>query len=336
MVFLLIIFIVISLMVLGYIGFRMISSYKQDKTFKFKNKRLTRDQIESRNAYVFITPYLILFVTCIIAPIIIAIFLSFTSFNGVNKPEFVFIDNFIYLFTKDNVFTQYVLPNTLKFALIVGVGGYILSFFMAWCLAQLPKRSRTVLSIILYTPSMTMGVAMGVLWIIIFSGSDTGYINYLLISMSIINEPIEWLQNPNYLMTIMIIISLWSSLGVGFLAMLSGILNIPQDVYEAAYIDGMRNRFQEVFYITIPMMKPQMLFGAVMAVVNTFAAGSIGVSLSGSNPTPQYAGQLIINHIDDYIYNKYEFGMACAVTVILLIIIFIISKVAYKLFGSKN
>ena len=306
------------------------------KTKKVQKKLLTRDQLETRNGWLFVTPYAILFLTCIVAPIIIAIFLSFTSFNGVNKPDFIFIDNFIYLFTKDKTFTQFVLPNTLKFALIVGVGGYVLSFFMAWCLAQMPKRSRTVISIILYTPSMTMGVALGVLWIIIFSGSDTGYINYILISLTIINEPIEWLQNPSYLMTIMIIISLWSSLGVGFLAMLSGILNIPQDVYEAAYVDGMKNRFQEVFYITIPMMKPQMLFGAVMAVVNTFAAGGIGVTLSGSNPTPQYAGQLIINHIDDYIYNKYEFGMACAVTVILLLIILIISRVAYKLFGSKD
>ena len=323
--------IVVAVIAIGFIIYHLVTKAK-----KTKKKLLSRDQLETRNGWLFVTPYVILFLTCIVAPIVIAIMLSFTSFNGVNKPDFVFIDNFIYLFTKDKTFTQYVLPNTLKFALIVGVGGYVLSFFMAWCLAQMPKRSRTVISIILYTPSMTMGVALGVLWIIIFSGSDTGYINYILISLTLINEPIEWLQNPNYLMTIMIIISLWSSLGVGFLAMLSGILNIPQDVYEAAYVDGMKNRFQEVFYITIPMMKPQMLFGAVMAVVNTFAAGGIGVTLSGSNPTPQYAGQLIINHVDDYIYNKYEFGMACAVTVILLLIILIISRVAYKLFGSKD
>ena len=329
-------FLIFCLLV-AIIGISFLGYYLVKKIAKIQTKkRLNRDQLETRNGWLFVTPYAILFLTCIVAPIIIAMLLSFTSFNGVNNPDFIFIDNFIYLFTKDKIFTQYVLPNTLKFALIVGVGGYVLSFFMAWCLAQMPKRSRTVISIILYTPSMTMGVALGVLWIIIFSGSDTGYINYILISLTIINEPIEWLQNPNYLMTIMIIISLWSSLGVGFLAMLSGILNIPQDVYEAAYVDGMKNRFQEVFYITIPMMKPQMLFGAVMAVVNTFAAGGIGVTLSGSNPTPQYAGQLIINHVDDYIYNKYEFGMACAVTVILLLIILIISRVAYKLFGSKD
>lgn len=306
------------------------------KAASTKSKKTNEKRRETKLAYLFMSPYILLFTVFIIVPILIAIALSFTNFNGVNKPEFNFINNYLYLFTNDKIFVQYVLPNTLKFAFIVGVGGYVLSFLMAWCLAQIPKKPRTILSIILYTPSMTMGVAMGVLWIIIFSGSETGYLNSVLISMGLTNEPIEWLQNPSYLMTIMIIISLWGSLGVGFLAMLSGILNIQQDVYEAAYIDGMKNRFQEIFYITIPMMKPQMLFGAVMAVVNTFAAGSIGVTLSGSNPTPQYSGQLIINHIDDYIYNKYEIGMAASVTVILLIIIFVISKVAYRLFGTSR
>ena len=335
----LIILLVIALAFVAYLIFNHVQNKRNEKALATGNKaikRLNKSQIEQRNAYIFMTPYIILFTLFIIVPILISIALSFTSFNGVNAPKFNFINNYIYLFTNDTVFVQHVLPNTLKFALIVGVGGYVLSFFMAWCLAQLPHRIRTVLSVILYTPSMTMGVALGVLWIIIFSGSETGYLNSVLINLNIITEPIEWLQNPSYLMNIMIIISLWSSLGVGFLSMLSGILNIPQDVYEAAYIDGMKNRFQEIFYITIPMMKPQMLFGAVMAAVNTFAAGPIGVTLAGSNPTPQYAGQLIINHIDDYIYNKYEFGMASAVTVILLIIIFIISRVAYKLFGGKD
>ena len=178
--------IVVAIILIGVLIYHFIRKAK-----KVQKKLLTRDQLETRNGWLFVTPYAILFLTCIVAPIIIAILLSFTSFNGVNKPDFVFIDNFIYLFTKDKTFTQYVLPNTLKFALIVGVGGYVLSFFMAWCLAQMPKRSRTVISIILYTPSMTMGVALGVLWIIIFSGSDTGYINYILISLTLINEPIE-------------------------------------------------------------------------------------------------------------------------------------------------
>lgn len=303
---------------------------------KTPKKKLNNKQRETRNAYLFLLPYIILFSVFIIIPIVIAFGLSFTVFDSVNKPRFNFLDNYLYLFTRDSVFMQYVLPNTIKFALIVGPGGYIISFFLAWCLAQIPHRSRTIMAIILYTPSMTMGVAMAVLWRVIFSGNENGYLNNALISLGIINEPIQWLTDPKYILPIMIIVALWGSLGVGFLGMLSGVLNINPELYEAAYIDGMRNRFQEIFYITIPMMKPQMLFGAVMAIVGTFNSGAIGVQLTGSNPTPQYAGQLIVNHIDYYGFTKYEMGYAAAVSVVLLLIVILFSKVAYKLFGTND
>ena len=306
---------------------------------KLKNKLTYRERKEERNAYLFLLPYIILFCIFIIIPIAIAILLSFTKFDSVNFPVFSFIDsldNYIYLFTRDTVFMQFVLPNTIKYALIVGPGGYILSFFFAWCLAQIPHMPRTIIAIILYTPSMTMGVAMTVLWRVIFSGNEAGYLNNLLISLGLINDPIQWLTSPDYLLSIMIIVALWGCNGVGFLGMLSGILNINPEVYEAAYIDGMKNRFQEIFYITIPMMKPQMLFGAVMAIVGTFNSGAIGVQLTGSNPTPQYAGQLIVNHIDYYGFTKYEMGYAAAVSVVLLLIVMIFSKVIYKLFGTNE
>ena len=302
-------------------------------------KKLTTKQLEQRNAYLFLSPYILLFCVFSIIPIVIAILLSFTTFDSVNVPVFSFktiFNNYIYLFTRDSVFMQYVLPNTIKYALIVGPGGYIISFFLAWCLAQIPHMPRTIIAIILYTPSMTMGVAMAVLWKVIFSGNEAGYLNNALISMGLINEPIQWLTSPDYLLTIMIIVALWGSNGVGFLGMLSGVLNINPEVYEAAYIDGMKNRFQEIFYITIPMMKPQMLFGAVMAIVGTFNSGAIGVQLTGSNPTPQYAGQLIVNHIDYYGFTKYEMGYAAAVSVVLLLIVMLFSKIAYSLFGNND
>ncbi|RLQ96622.1 carbohydrate ABC transporter permease [Falsibacillus albus] len=284
----------------------------------------------------FLSPYLLFFITFIIIPVGAAILLSFTYFNAIESPSFVGLSNYVSLITQDEVFMQKVLPNTLTFALIVGPGGYILSFILAWALAQIPKRARTILALIIYSPSMTAGVAMSVVWMIIFSGDQTGYLNSLLITLGILVEPIQWLQSPDYLMKIMIFVTLWGSMGVGFLAMLSGVLNINSEVYEAGYIDGIRNRFQEVIYITIPSMRPQMLFGAVMAVVGTFQAGAIGVALSGANPTPQYAGQLMVNHIEDYGFIRYEMGYAAAVSVVLLLIVYIFSKVAWKLFGEKD
>lgn len=287
-------------------------------------------------AYMFLAPFLVLFFLFIVVPVIAAIFLSFTNFDSINWPDFIGLKNYVALFTSDSTFMQYVVPNTLKFSLIAGPVGYILSFLMAWMLAQIPHKPRTVLALILYSPSMTSGVAMAVIWKVFFNGDSTGYLNSWLLEWGLITEPIAWLQSEDYLMLIMILVTLWSSMGVGFLSMLAGLLNINKEIYEAGYIDGIKNRLQEIIYITIPSMKPQMLFGAVMAVVNTFTAGAIGVTLSGSNPTPQYAGQLILNHIEDYGFLRYEMGYASAISVVLLIFIWVCSKVVFNLLGEKD
>ncbi|WP_442915553.1 carbohydrate ABC transporter permease [Mangrovibacillus sp. Mu-81] len=285
---------------------------------------------------IFLAPYMIMFFTFIILPVAAAVALSFTYFNAIEMPTFIGLANYVNVITQDAVFMQYVLPNTLTFAFIVGPGGYVLSFILAWLLAQISKVPRTILALIIYSPSMTAGVAMGVVWKIIFSGDEVGYLNSVLIRMGIIYEPVQWLQSPEFLMTIMIVVTLWGSMGVGFLAMLSGVLNINREIYEAGYIDGISNRFQEIIYITIPSMKPQMLFGAVMAVVGTFQAGAIGVELSGANPTPQYAGQLMVNHLEDFGFIRYEMGYAAAISVLLLLFIYLFAKVAKILFGEKD
>jgi multiple sugar transport system permease protein len=288
------------------------------------------------SAYVFISPFLIIFSLFIVIPVITAIYLSFTNFDAVQAPKFIGLTNFVNLITQDDVFMMYVLPNTLKFALLVGPGGYLLSFFLAWLLAQISRKSRTVIALAIYSPSLTAAVAMAVVWLVIFSGNASGYVNNFLMNLAIINQPIQWTQSPHYLMPIMVIVTLWNSMGVGFLAMLAGILNINTEMYEAGYIDGVKNRLQEVWYITIPSMKPQMLFGAVMAVVGTFQAGAIGVQLSGANPTPQNAGQLMVNHIEDYGFLRSDMGYASAVSVVLLVVVYGFSKLCWRLFGESD
>ncbi len=286
--------------------------------------------------FIFLLPYGTLFLVFIVLPIIVAIGLSFTDFNTIQTPNFVGFTNYINLATQDSIFMQFVLPNTVTYALIVGPGGYCLAFLLAWSIAQLTRVPRTILALILYSPSLTAGTAMAVLWKIIFSGDAQGYLNAILIDLGVLNEPIAWLSSAAYILPIMIIVGLWSSMGVGFLAILAGIMNSDEELYEAGAIDGIKNRFQQMIYITIPTMKPQMLFAAVMAVVNTFNNGAIGVQLTGSNPTPGYAGQLIVNHIDDYGFLRYEMGYAAAVSVALLLIIMLFSTVASKLFTEKE
>lgn len=288
------------------------------------------------NAYAFVSPYAVLFVAFIVIPVAVAALLSFTYFDTIQFPRLIGLRNYITLLTQDDIFMKYVLPNTIEFAVIVGPGGYALAFLLAWMLAQLPRLPRTVLALILYSPSMTSAVTMAVVWQTLFSGDQNGYLNSFLLNLGVIQEPVQWLQSPQFLMPIMIVVTLWSSMGVGFLAMLAGILDINPELYEAAAIDGMSSRWQEIFYITIPSMKPQMLFGAVMSIVGTFQAGSIGVALSGSNPTPRYAGQLIVNHIEDYGFLRYEMGYAAAVSVVLLLMVLFFTRLANRLFRSEE
>ena len=298
--------------------------------------RRLKDQANKYSHWILLAPFLICFTLFILLPVICAVILSFTQYDTVQMPKFVGFSNYLSIFTGDREFMQHVLPNTIVYALIVGPGGYILSFLLAWLLSQLSKWPRTILAIIIYSPSVLGAVALKVVWGVIFSGDRNGYLNSLLLSLHIIDQPVLWLTSERYLMPIMILVGLWSSMGVGFLALLSGILNVDSELYEAAAIDGVHNRWQEIFYITIPAIKPQMLFSAVMALVNTFNTSGMGVALSGSNPTPKYAGQLIVNHMEDYGFLRYEMGYAAALSVVLLILVWLFSRVAYKLFGNKG
>ena len=295
----------------------------------------TRPWKKGLSGYLFAAPYALVFLVFILVPVVLAAVLSFTSFNAIEWPRWVGFLNYITLLTSDEVFMQYVLPNTVLYAVVVGIGGYILSFLLAWLLCNLTRGVRTVLALIIYSPSLTAGVAMTVLWKVIFSGDQTGLLNSWLMSLGIIDEPVVWLVNTQFLLPIVIIIGLWSSMGIGFLAMIAGIANSDESLYEAGAIDGISNRFQEMIYITIPQMKPQMLFAAVMAVVNAFQNGTVSALLTG-NPSPGYAAQLIVNHIEDYGFLRYEMGYAAAVSVALLLIVQIFSKAANKLLTEKD
>ena len=295
-----------------------------------------KDLLNRHSHWVLLAPFLACLTVFILLPVLCAVGLSFTRFDTVQFPEFIGLDNYISIFTQDRDFMQHVLPNTIVYALAVGPGGYLLSFMLAWLLSQLSKWPRTVLAIVIYSPSILGNVALAVVWGVLFSGDSNGYLNRMLLAWNVIEEPILWLTSPQYLMPIMIFVGLWSSMGVGFLAMLSGILNVNPELYEAAAIDGVHSRLQEIWYVTIPAIKPQMLFGAVMALVGTFNSPGMGVALSGSNPTPQYAGQLIVNHMDDYGFLRYEMGYAAALSVVLLILVWLSSRVAYRLFGESD
>ncbi|WP_127530465.1 carbohydrate ABC transporter permease [Paenibacillus kobensis] len=289
-----------------------------------------------RTSYLFITPFLICFILFIVLPIIASVGLSFTYYNGIERPRFIGWSNFQYLIAQDMLFLKYALPNTFKFAIVVGPGGYAAAFLLAWLISRLRGSYRKWVALAMYTPSLTIGTAMTIIWLPLLSGDRIGYLNSFLLRIGFIDVPKLWVTKPELLMNSMIVVTLWSSMGVGFLAMLAGILNVDRTLYEAGRIDGIRNHLQELWFITIPSMKPQMLFGAVMAIVTTFKTGAIGVELSGQNPTPQYAGHLIVNHINDYGFIRFEMGYASTISVFLLIFMYFANKLSWKLFGSKE
>lgn len=286
--------------------------------------------------FLLMAPFVALFVTFIVIPVLISALLSFTYYNAIESPTFVGIQNYIDLFTKDREFMMYVIPQTLKFTIIVGPGGYILSFLIAWMLAQLPKVIRTILALIVYTPSLAGGVFIGVIWKNFFSGDQFGYLNAFLMDLNIINGPIAWLTSPAYLLNITIFVALWSSFGIGFLSILSSLCNLDPELFEAARIDGIKNRFQETIYVTIPQMKGAMYFGAIMAITNSINTGTLAVDLSGSNPTPQNSAQTILAHMNDYAFIRNELGYASAMSVVLLLFVLLFSKLANKLFAEKD
>jgi len=287
-------------------------------------------------AYLFIGPYLILFVIFILLPVIMAAALAFTDFNSIERPRFIGFNNFIQMFSGDIVLARYVIPNTLRFALIVGPVGYALQFLMAWLVLKIPRVLRRGYTMAIYSSSLTGGAMMAVVWVVAFSGDRYGYLNNFLIWLGAISGPLDWTQRETSLMVIMIFVTLWSSMGIGFLSLQAGMFSVDPQLYEAGVIDGVSNGIQEVWYITIPAMKPQMLFAAVMAMVGTLRAGGIGVELSGMNPTPRYAGQLFQNHIDDFGFIRMELGYATALTFAMLATMLVVNRVVFKLLGKKE
>lgn len=304
--------------------------------FRSKLKHKLREIWKFRLSYAFIAPFLIIFTLFITVPVIVGVGLSFTHFNSIEFPTWAGWINYQNLFSQDVIFLKHVIPNTFKFALFVGPVGYVMAFLLAWLIAQLPSTLRVWYALAMYTPSLTGGIALAVVWQVMFTGDRNGYINSLLLKWGLIEQPMLFTIDKDYLMTIMIVVSIWASMGLGFLAILAGILNVDKQLYEAGRIDGIRSRLQEIWHITIPMMKPQMLFAAVMSIVGTLRSGGIGTQLSGMNPTPDYAGQLFENHIQDYAFTRLELGYASAVSIVLLFATLMLSRLIFSLLGPKE
>lgn len=288
-----------------------------------------RDQL---SGYVMIAPFMILFIIFVVVPVVWSLFLSLTHYNIVQDMRWAGLDNYKDLLTNDDLFIT-ACKNTFTYAVIVGPLGFLASFFFAWLINGL--KFRNAFAMAFYAPSLTGGISMSVIWLTLFSSDRYGLINDKLISLGVISEPILFTMDPDWIMPVIIIVALWGSMGNGFLTNLAGLNGIPQDRYEAAQIDGIRNRFQELIYITLPSMKPQLLFSSITGIVGALGVFDQTVGIAGF-PSPDYAAHTIVGHMYDYAFLRFELGYASAIAFILFLLNFGLGRIFMKLFSTKG
>lgn len=295
---------------------------------KYRLQHTWKEMKRHRVSYLLILPYCLLFLAFILLPVLISIGISFTDFNVLEKPNFVGWQNYINLFFADETFLKAV-KNTFLFAVITGPVGYFMALFIAWMINDIQNRKvRAFMTLLFYAPTIS-GQAF-VVWKYIFASDSYGFANAWLQKLGIIYSPNLWFEDEKFIVPILIIVVLWMSMGTGFLSFIAGLQNVDRTQYEAGYIDGISNRFQELWYITLPSMKPQLMFGAVMTITNSFAIHDQLAALAGF-PSVNYAAHTVVSHLIDYGSLRFEMGYASAIATLLFTVMVLCNKAVQAL-----
>ena len=285
---------------------------------------------KNKVAYLMVAPYMLLFTLFTAIPVLLSLGVSFTDFNMLQMPNFIFFDNYIRLFLDDDIFLI-ACKNTLIFAVIVGPASYLMSLMVAWFINELPPKIRAVVTLVFYAPSISGQVYL--IWGTLFSGDAYGWVNGTLLNLGLISSPIQWFQDADYIMPLCIVVALWTSLGTSFLSFIAGLQGIDRAMFEAGAVDGIKSRWQELWYITLPSMKPQLMFGAVLSITGAFGFGGVVTALCGF-PSVDYAAHTITHHLDDYGGARFETGYASAISMVLFIIQVGANKLIVKLLSK--
>lgn len=299
---------------------------------KSKKIRKPNALVKYYEDYLFMLPYLLIFTAFTVLPVLISMILSFTRFDVIQAPHFIGMRNYVRLIMDDSLFPL-AFKNTLILAIVTGPVGFLLSLMMAWLVNEFGNKLRAVLTLLLYAPVLSGGAYM--IWQIIYSGDSYGFLNGVLLSMGIIYEPIQWLTDSTYMMGSAIVVILWMSFGAGFLSFIAGFKNVDKTLYEAAAVDGIKNRYQELWFITLPSMKSQLMFGAVMAITNSFGIGAVINAIYGF-PSTNYALYTLVHMLQDYGNTRFEMGYASAIATILFIIMMVSNEIIQKLLSKMG
>lgn len=285
-----------------------------------------------KTSYLMIAPYMILFFLFYVLPVLSSAVLSLTSFNLLQAPRFVGLMNYERMFLEDKIFFK-IVGNTLLFAVVTGPIGYLLSFMLAWLINELGRKMRMFMALLFYSPCLLTN--MYLMWTYVFSADSTGILNGALLSMGLIHEPVPWLSDARYMIPVLIVIQLWASMGAAFLAFIAGFQSQDRSLFEAGAIDGVRNRWQELWYISIPQLAPQLLFGAVMQISTAFSISTVVQALCGY-PTTNYAADTIVSYMSDIATIRYEMGYASAIAVFLFTIMLLTNHVIRSILSKYS
>lgn len=286
----------------------------------------------TKMGYLFLAPFLILFFLFTLIPVVVGILLSFTNYNMIETPAWIGISNYKMLILDDKEFLI-ALKNTFLFAFISGPISLLMSFVLAWVINQL-RKTRQFFALAIYAPSIVSGTAISAVWLYFFSGDAYGLFNNFFMNIGLINKPIQWVTDPKYMLGVVIFISVWMGMGTGFLTFLAAFRNMSVDQHEAAMIDGIRTSSQELFYIILPQMKPQLLFAAINSTTAAFGVFDVAVAIAGF-PSPNYAAHTIVAHLYDFAFIRFEMGYASSVAVILFLITYIVGKLLRHTLADK-
>jgi multiple sugar transport system permease protein len=292
-----------------------------------KYEKYRPDRKMRTEAIVLAAPFFSLFFLFTVLPVLVSIFISFTNFNVLSMPTFAGVSNYVKLFLNDEIFTI-ALKNTLVFVIITGPISYLMCFSFAWIINELPRPLRALMTLLFYAPSISGNVYF--IWRIIFSGDRYGFANGILLNLGLISNEINFFQDRRFILPLLIIVQLWLSLGTGFLAFIAGLQTVDRTLYEAGAVDGIRNRWQELWYITMPSMIPQLMFAAVIQLTQAFAIAEVSIQLAGL-PSVNYAGQTVVTHLIDFGSIRFEMGYASAIATFLFILMVSTNKLVQRI-----
>lgn len=286
-------------------------------------------RLEAAQGYTYILPSLILILSFSIIPIFMSAFFSFTEYNVMNPPKFVGLANFEKILQDEYV--AQAMRNTLKYVLITVPIQTILSLVFAAFLAEKMRNGTgEFLRSVMFIPVIASAVTSGTIWRTIL-GTDGGILNNILGIFGI--SPINWLGDSKTSLISICIVAIWKNVGYFLVIFYAGIMDVPKSLYEAAKVDG-ANIYQQFFKITLPMLKPITSLVVTLGIIWSFQVFDLSYQMTGGGPG--YSSVTIVMAIYNAAFKQYKMGYACALAMVLLVIVLLINALKQKVFGEED